>query len=331
MTDPDWDPEQLLRMSGIYWQSCALQAGIKLDVFTTIGKDRLTVSEAAGKIGGDPRGVGTLLNALTAMKLLVKTGGRYGNTPFGLSRLAKNSPDYLGWIILHHHYLMESWARLDRAVKTGRPVRSRSSFSGAKRRESFLMGMYNIATKVAPLVVAAVDLKDSHHLLDLGGGPGTYAVHFCLANPRLRATVYDLPETRPFAERTIHRFELAGRIDFQAGNYLKDGIEGTYDAVLLSQVLHGEGPEDCRKIIGKAVSALAPGGRIVVHEFILDDGMAGPLHPALFSLNMLLGTPSGQSYSESQIMDMLAAAGVRDIRRLPFRGSNESGLIAGSV
>ena len=321
MTDPDWDPEQLLRMSGIYWQSCALHAGVKLDVFTAIGKERLTEVETAGKIGGDPRGVGMLLNALTAMKLLVKTGGRYGNTPFGLSRLAKNSPDYLGWIILHHHYLMESWARLDRAVKTGRPVRSRSSFSGAKRRESFLMGMYNIATKVAPLVVAAVDLKDSHHLLDLGG----------LANPRLRATVYDLPETRPFADRTIQRFGLSGRVEFQAGNYLKDRIRGTYDVVLLSQILHGEGPKDCGKIIRKAVSSLEKGGRIIVHEFILNDSMDGPLHSALFSLNMLLGTPSGQSYSESQITDMLAKACVKDIRRIPIETPNHSGIIMGSA
>jgi precorrin-6B methylase 2 len=331
MTDPDWDPEQLLRMSGIYWQSCALHAGVKLDVFTAIGKEHLTEVETAGKIGGDPRGVGMLLNALTAMKLLVKTGGRYGNTPFGLSRLAKNSPDYLGWIILHHHYLMESWARLDRAVKTGRPVRSRSSFSGAKRRESFLMGMYNIATKVAPLVVAAVDLKDSHHLLDLGGGPGTYAIHFCLANPRLRATVYDLPETRPFADRTIQRFGLSGRVEFQAGNYLKDRIRGTYDVVLLSQILHGEGPKDCGKIIRKAVSSLERSGRIIVHEFILNDSMDGPLHSALFSLNMLLGTPSGQSYSESQITDMLAKACVKDIRRIPIETPNHSGIIMGSA
>jgi len=331
MTDPDWDPEQLLRMSGIYWQSCALHAGVKLDVFTAIGKEHLTEVETAGKIGGNPRGVGMLLNALTAMKLLVKTGGRYGNTPFGLSRLAKNSPDYLGWIILHHHYLMESWARLDRAVKTGRPVRSRSSFSGAKRRESFLMGMYNIATKVAPLVVAAVDLKDSHHLLDLGGGPGTYAIHFCLANPRLRATVYDLPETRPFADRTIQRFGLSGRVEIQAGNHLKDRIRGTYDVVLLSQILHGEGPKDCGKIIRKAVSSLERSGRIIVHEFILNDSMDGPLHSALFSLNMLLGTPSGQSYSESQITDMLAKACVKDIRRIPIETPNHSGIIMGSA
>ena len=44
MTDPDWDPEQLLRMSGIYWQSCALHAGAQLDVFPAVGKERPTES-----------------------------------------------------------------------------------------------------------------------------------------------------------------------------------------------------------------------------------------------------------------------------------------------
>lgn len=331
VNEHEWSPENLLRLSGIYWQSCALHAGVKLDVFTAIRKERLTAADIAEKIGGNPRGVAMLLNALTAMNLLVKTGCRYGNTPFGLSRLSKDSPDYLGYIIMHHHYLMESWARLDRAVQTGKPLRTRSSFAGDRRRESFLMGMFNIAMKVAPRVVDAIDFTERRRLLDLGGGPGTYAIHFCLANPRLRATVYDLPETRPFAEKTIQRFGMTGRIDFQAGNYLKDRIGGTYDAVLLSHILHGEGPKDCGKIIGKAVSALAPGGLIIVHEFILDDGMDGPLHPALFSLNMLLGTPSGQSYSQSQIMDMLTKVRVKDMRRIPMETPNDSGIIIGSV
>jgi hypothetical protein len=70
---------------------------------------------------------------------------------------------------------------------------------------------------------------------------------------------------------------------------------------------------------------------IVVHEFIRDDRSGGPLFPALFSLNMLLGTAGGQAYSEKEIRDILKGAGVREIRRLPFRGPNDSGLIAGTL
>ena len=70
---------------------------------------------------------------------------------------------------------------------------------------------------------------------------------------------------------------------------------------------------------------------IIIHEFILDNSMDGPLFPALFSLNMLLGTDSGQAYSEQQLMDMLADAGAKDIQRLAVQTPNDSGIITGIV
>jgi len=147
----------------------------------------------------------------------------------------------------------------------------------------------------------------------------------------LKATVFDLPTTRPFAEKTINRFNLSDKVTFMSGDYLKDPVPGSYDVAWLSQILHGEGPENCERVIQKAVAALAPGGMILVHEFLLNNTMDGPLFPALFSLNMLVVTENGQSYSEAQIMDMLTRAGVKDIRRTPFRAPNDSGIIMGVV
>ena len=124
---------------------------------------------------------------------------------------------------------------------------------------------------------------------------------------------------------------MTDRIDFKDTNYLEEEIEGSYDVAWLSHILHAESFEECRKIIGKAVSVLDPGGMIMIHEFILDNTMDGPLFPALFSLNMLLGTPAGQAYSEKQLMDMLAEAGVGEIRRIFFESPNDSSIIAGIV
>ena len=59
--------------------------------------------------------------------------------------------------------------------------------------------------------------------------------------------------------------------------------------------------------------------------------MDGPLFPALFSLNMLLATPNGQSYSEEQIIDMLDRSGVKEIKRIPLEMPNDSGVITGVV
>ncbi len=330
METKQWNPGQLLEISGYCWKTCTLHAGIKLGIFTIIGDDQLTAGEMAQKSGGDERGMAMLLNAFVAMELLTKTDdNRYANTPSAASLLSKNSPQYIGYMIMHHHHLVESWARLDQAVQTGKPVRVSASFGDAERRESFLMGMFNLAMSIAPELTRQTDLSGRRHLLDLGGGPGTYAIHFCMNNPGLRGTVYDLPTTRPFAEKTIAKFDLSDRVAFADGNYLEDGIDGEYDVAWLSHILHGEGPEDCQKIIQKAVDAMSPGGMIMIHDFILNDYKDGPLFPALFSLNMLLGTPGGQAYSEKEIVAMLAEAGISQIQRMDFHGPNDSGIMMG--
>jgi SAM-dependent methyltransferase len=331
MANLKWNPGKLLELSGYYWKTCTLHAAVKLDVFTCLGKEKLSIGEVTDRLKASSRGMERLLNALVAMELLTKADNKYANTSFAREFLSKDTPKYLGHIILHHHHLVESWSRLDQSVQSGRPVRERTSFSDEEWRESFLMGMFNMAMKLAPMIVPKIDISSCRHLLDLGGGPGTYAIHFCRHNLQLKATVFDLLTTRPFAEKTIKRFDLSDRIDFQAGNYLKDDIDGRFDAAWLSHILHGESPEACRKIIQKAVAALERGGIIIIHEFILDNSMDGPLFPALFSLNMLLGTDSGQAYAEQQIMDMLADAGAQDIQRLAVQTPNDSGIITAFV
>ena len=181
----------------------------------------------------------------------------------------------------------------------------------------------------APQVAGIIDLKDRSRLLDLGGGPGTYAVHFCKANEQLQAVIYDLPTTRPFAEKVVNQFGMSDRIDFVGGDYLTDSLPGEFDVIWLSHILHAQSPEECRSIIGKAAAALAPGGLMIIHDFILENTMDGPLFPALFALNMLAGTPAGQTYSEAQITAMLKQAGFDRIERSPFCGPTESGIIMG--
>ncbi len=324
----EWNVGALLEVSGSYWQACTLHAGVKLDVFSIIEAGDVTAEQIAGRLRCDVRAVAVLLNALAAMKLVEKTGDRYVNIPFSKSFLVKESPQYIGYMVMHHHHLVEAWSRLDQAIVSGRPVRERRH-SDHEERESFLMGMFNMAMGIAPRLSGVIDLKGRRHLLDLGGGPGTYAIHFCLANPGLNATIADLPTSRPFAEKTICRFGLSDRITFIPCNYLQDDIRGFYDVAWLSHVLHGDGPDECQMIIDRAVSALAPGGMMMIHDFILNDTFDGPLFAAIFSLNMLVNTHKGRSYTDGQIREMMTKAGLGQIKRLPFEGPNASGILSG--
>jgi predicted O-methyltransferase YrrM len=328
MNEPIWHPGTLLQLAGSYWQTFALHAGVKLDVFTCLAENPLTAAQAAARTHTDRRALEMLLNAMCAMQLLKKDQDRYELTDAARRFLVKHSPEYVGHMILHHHHLSSYWACLDEAVRSGKSLRTRPVFSEEQEREAFLMGMFNNAMLQAPALVDQIDLGNRRTLLDLGGGPGTYAIHFCRKMPQLQAVVFDLPTTRPFAEKTIARFDMSRRIRFVPGDYLTDAIGGPYDVVWLSHILHSESPETCRRIVHKAAEALSPGGMLLIHEFILNDSMDGPLYPALFALNMLLGTGKGQSYTEAQLKAMLSQAGIRQIRREPYCGPTESGIIS---
>jgi hypothetical protein len=145
----------------------------------------------------------------------------------------------------------------------------------------------------------------------------------------LEADVVDLATTRIFAEKTISRHNLTERIRFVAGDYVSGPISGTYDVVWVSHILHAEAPAICEHIIQKAVNTLESGGTLLVHDFILDNTMDGPLFPALFALNMLQGTDHGQTYSENQIRGMLRKAGISRIQRLDYCGPTQSGILQG--
>ena len=327
--EQEWSAGKLLSISSYYWRSSTVHAGVKLDIFTGIGNGRLTAAELSNKMAASQRGVEMLLNALTALGLLEHDDDLYQNTAFAREHLVKGEPGYLGYIIMHHFHLVDSWAQLHAAVVQGTPVEKRSHGEEIER-QSFQMGMFNLAMAIAPALAAEIDLDGRHHLLDLGGGPGTHAIHFCLANPDLQATVFDRATTEPFFRETTRKFGMDKRMDFMAGDFNVDPIAGSYDVVWLSQILHSNTFEECQALIEKTVSILEPGGMILIHDFFLNDTMDGPLFPALFSLNMLLNN-HGRSYSEREVREMMGKAGVQNIKRLDFRAPNDSAVLSGTV
>ncbi len=321
-------PGRLLAISGGYWESSALHAAVKLDVFSAIGEAASSAADVAHKVGADPRATAMLLNALAAMGLIAKSGEAFRNTEESCRFLVHSSPEYVGYMIGHHHHLVAGWNRLDEAVRTGRPVRAGASFEEPEVRYNFLMGMFNLASMLAPQVARRVDLTGCRRLLDLGGGPGTYAIHFCRHYKMLEAVVFDRPETRPVAEEIIARFGLEGRIRFQGGDYRDGRLPDGCDAVWVSHILHAENPSACAALMATIHAALKPGGIVLIHDFLLSESLDGPLFPALFSLNMLQGTEGGQAYSRGQIEAMLTAAGFTDLTTVAIESPNDSGIVA---
>ncbi len=321
-------PGQILDIANYYWNACTLHAAVKLRIFTVLGSSSRTAAQLAEELDLNQEATVSLLNALTAMGLLVKDKDLFANTEASSLYLMEDADQYLGDIILHHHHLVDGWNRLDEAVRHGGPIAMRS-YGEEEERRRFLLGMQNLARLNGPRLVKHVDLAGRHHLLDLGGGAGTYSLLFCLANKELRATIFDRPTSESYARPNMEHEKVAGRIDFIGGDFLTDTITGSYDAVWISQVLHSLSKENCRLLLDKATGVMEKGGLLLIHEFFLNDTLAGPLFPALFSLNMLINNGQGRSYSAGEITTMLEESGLVNIRRLPYQGPNDGYVLCG--
>jgi 3-hydroxy-5-methyl-1-naphthoate 3-O-methyltransferase len=147
-------------------------------------------------------------------------------------------------------------------------------------------------------------------LLDVAGGSGCFSIALALQYPTLRCTVAELPVVAADTRRYIERYGCEDRVDTHPFNMFRDPWPEGYDAIFFSNVFHDWDPDRRDELTSRTFSALPPGGRIYLHEMLLDDAHDGPLPPALFSV-MMLGT-RGKQFSAAELADKLTRAGFVD-------------------
>ena len=264
-----------------------------------------TAGDLAKAISADSRAAELLLNSLVAAGLLLKKDILYRNTSVASKYLVSGKPFYQGDILNHYSTLWDNWSGLDTVIKTGKPFRK------AHDHEAFILGMHNIAMQKVREVTKSIRLSGVKSLLDLGGGPGTYAIAF--AGKNIEVTLLDFPETLKIAKRLIDSSGLGSKIKLLPGDFTKTCLGSNYDMVFISQIFHAYNDRDCLSLLKKSAAALKPGGRVVVHEFYLDETKTNPPQGAIFSINMLVNTAGGRSYAPSEISSWMKKAGFANI------------------
>ena len=194
---------------------------------------------------------------------------------------------------------------------------------------NFIAAMQRNSRDRAPLVVKALGTDGVRRILDLGGGSGAYSIAFAKASPDAHCEILDLPEVLPLTSEYVHKAGVSKQISLRAGNMLHDDFGSGYDIVMLNAICHMFSEEQNLDIFRRARKALAPKGRLVVQDFILNPDKTGPQHAALFSVNMLVGTEAGASYSEPEYTSWMKAAGLTEIHRITLPGPSD--LIVGRV
>ncbi len=319
----------LNEISYSYWKAQVLFVAIDMDVFTLIGGDGKSCKAVTKSLRTNLRATEMVLNALVSLGLLRKVKGVYKNTAMSNRYLVKNRPLYQGDRIRHFHNLWDYWSKLGVAVKTGKPTAyDNAEEVDEQRLREFIRAMHNIGTVQAGKVYRKLQLKKYRSLLDLAGGQGTYAVSFVERNPKMRTVVFDLPEVIKIAREHIKKSGMKGKVTTKAGDCLKDSLgKELYDIVFVSNLLHIYEPGENRKILKKCWDSLLKKGIVVIQEFILNSAKTQPLFGTLFSLNMLMGTHRGSSYSYVEMKEWLKDVGFKDVKRVNL--DLDSGLIIG--
>ena len=300
----------LMELARAFQRSRVFLTAYELDVFSAIGDEEKTSEEVANIIGTDPRGTDRLLNALCALELLTKADGKYANSQLAAQSLVKGGPGYQSGL-MHTVHLWESWSTLTQAVRHGGTVMQRPTDErGREWLVAFIAAMHARATLEAPFVVGKLDLAGVSRVLDVGGGSGAFSMAFVRAGEGLKATVFDLPNVVPLTQGYIDQEGLSDRIETVTGDYNKDEFGAGFDLAFLSAIIHANSFDQNLNLVKKVSRALNPGGRIVISDFIMDDSRVKPVFGAFFALNMLTGTPGGDTYTESEIKGWMEEAGI---------------------
>ena len=293
---------EFARLWGGFRASRVILTANNLRVFENIGRGR-TADDLAGSLKTDPRATEILLDAVAALGLLKKSGMTYRLTPAAKLFLLPDSPSYQGDMLRHADTLWKNWSGLDTVIRTGMPNRS-----GERHHDVFIRAMHNNAVLRAGTVVDSLDLRGVKRALDLGGGPGTYSI--VLARKGISVVLFDLPNTVDIAHEMIQQAGVRN-IEFKGGDFHLDDIGSGYDLALLSQVLHSNSEDDALALLGRVYDALAPKGIVAIHEFSLNEDHASPVPGALFSVNMLVNTAGGRSYTRKEMKRWLIKVGFR--------------------
>lgn len=322
-------PVRLLHMATGFWVSQTLFAAAELEVFTLLERRPLSAPEFCQALQIELRAGQALLGALASLGLVRFRGARYANAPLASQWLVKGKPEYLGeGLLMLRERLYEPWGKLSRALRTDRPTSFDSSLGElfdylderTEEQARFVRAMHALSLIPARALARRFAFGRFRHLADLGGGSGVYAIEVARRFPHLRATLVERAAVCQVALEHIQAAGLEGRVTTEARDIFRDPLPADVDVALLSHVIHDYSPEENAGLLRHIADELPPRGVLLLSEWLLEEDRAGPLAATLMSLNMMVDTRGGRSYTFRELRELLRAAGFRTVERRSLYG-----------
>ena len=304
----------------------ALNAGDELGIFELLAKRSSSLQEIAQYAGISERGAEPLLGLLCSLGLISRKGTLFSNTEVANTYLDPNSPYYWGGVLQMNRTVDFQETHVLDALRT----KTQFDFDGEgdmwKRLEtsselaaSFAAQMHSFSFSAAMAVSYRGNFDGVTKLLDIAGGSGCFAIAIAKRHQNLKASVLELPVVCPITEGYIADFGIEQRVNTVACDMFNDPWPTDYDGILFSHVFHDWDRKRCEFLAQRAFESLPSGGRVFVHETLLDDDKASPLGATAMSMNMLVYS-EGKQYSASEIDAILTQAGFAKVSVVPTQG-----------
>lgn len=323
----------VLSLAEGFLQSSVLFALLKLKIFERIEEGHQTASALAEQVHARTDTLARLLNAAVALRLLESRDGvHYAVSGACRAVLCPSAGEnYLGDWIRSLDFFRGPLARLDEAVLTSAPTIDPSTHLGGDREStrSFALSMHNYASLRGKELAEFLDTTGCASLLDLGCGPGTYAFHLGMKNPAMSLHLADHPVVLETAMEVRGRFPLENAVEYLPLDAVNDEIPGTYDLILVSNVLHGLGERASRALIARLRGSLNSGGSLVIQAQFLRDDLLGGRWPVFLDLIQLCVTTDGRNHSVGETRRWMEEAGYQDIQFCGMTLLNTNSFIRG--
>jgi SAM-dependent methyltransferase len=307
------DLDDILDISWGWRPSILLLQAHSAGIFDAASGGWHTADQIAGKLDTDIRATSLLLDGLSGVGLIKKSGDKYKNGEAVERHLVRSAPEYKGSILELDKRSVTNWLKIGEVVKSGEPIPKPETNDEEKKawQETFILAMDDLAGQFTDRMLDALPLQNGMRILDIGCGPATYLVGAALRFKNLTAVAFDRPMSEGVVAKAVEKAGVKERIEFKGGDFTTDDFDfgDAFDGILISQIIHIIDRESSADLIKRAVNVVKPGGFVAVHEMTLGpDDDPGPA--AVFSIQMMLGTKSGGVYTKQEIEGWMKEAGL---------------------
>jgi SAM-dependent methyltransferase len=306
-------------------KSAAIAAAVRAGLFDLLAGGAASFEQIQTEMGWSRRGTRSMLDALTAMGFVVIAADGFSASADAAAYLTRSAEGSLWGLVdmevdsfLSPAALLEALAK-DKATVYGGEDPWAAHGTDPEKARAFTAAMHSVSERPAAGVAERLDLSASRRLLDVGGGSGALSIALARANPELECVIWDIPAVCPIADEYVRAAGCEGRVTSQAGDMFADDYPAGFDTILLSQILHDWSFETGAELVAKAFAALPSGGRLVIHEKLVEDDDSGPLANQLVHLDMLVWT-EGQQYRVNELTELLERSGFAGVERLRTAG-----------